>query len=658
MADDDPLTLEKLVRALRPDRVAFAAVYDRERPSDAFDFKTISMLRARLASETEAERDRNDVLAALRAAQEEGWLSSFNPIALREIGTDPTLAIRFQAITNPDIDFDHIGDISDGVLNAMRRCCRIVCGDDTAGNATKGSGFLIGPQLVLTNWHVVKAAISALENYRAKLLEEQRTDSNIIMLPPPVRLRVEFDSLRLRDGTTTAPVIELLAEDWLVAYSDDGGQIRATQTGDVASYPQGLEVLEKSIDFAVIALANPVGYERGWYELREDLPLPKQNSSGQLIQYPGNFAMRVTAGPYLSTEEVPGRLKHSMNTIGGASGGLCATTGYEPLALHQGALVVTDVLDPIENSTLPTGTENVAIPLAFIARASGEKIAARATMAPARIHRLTGKFNQNYKDHPVIGRGLLQHAIHESISGPNRIIVVRNSFDSETGQLKGRIGKSFTVNILGEMTDPTANFIREVNAVDLSTDAYESARVLLTPFEESEAPQEIAEALNRVKNAKSLGMSSSDADMRELADFVIAALRSVAGRRTLWLVIDKLDVHPISSPSTTSTLLSCLYEGIAIEDRLRAVLIGPTRNLSLPPGKFAVDGPLGDFEETELEQWMQLARGPGRPMTRDAITMLQRIVTHMLPEWRPQEQLSRCERIAQILKTIVAPQLA
>jgi len=622
---------------LRPNRIAFAQVFDRLRPAPP-DFKMIALQRPRPVGETEEERGRRDIRAALERAEADGWLDRFTVTNVLPLVDSANVAIALQAITNPLVDFDHIVDISDGMIKAMRRCCRVICGEDAS--EVKGSGFLIGPQLVLTNWHVVRGQIEA--EAAAAAANGPR---------PPVKLRVEFDAMRNRDGSLTTAVVEPVADAWRVDHSPGPGADRpADPAGTPQRVPAQLNDFKQQIDYAIIELANPVGYERGWYDLRADMAAPSPNTQGQLVQFPGNYAMRVTAGPYLEQPTYPGRVSHSMNTIGGSSGGLCATTTYEPLALHQGALTITNVHDRIEGRVLPTGTTNIAIPLGLIAARAGEIIQLRAREAPILIH-------QTLTAEPVVGRKTLQRAIHETIYGKARIIVVRNSYDPTNGKLKSGVGKSFSIKILEAMASPAEHVIRSLSAALLPRDdPYAAARVVLAPFHDPAAATATLEAFRAAMEAVSPGDTTPEADVRALGDLLLAALRAAAAERTVWLVVDDLDRHPVESSSQTASLLNHLYAAIATEPRVRIVLIGPTAPLvGLDDAYVRNEGPLGELNDTEIEQWIVLARGRERPYPPEAVAMVRNMAMAAIPHHRSHESLSQPGRVANYLKTVMWP---
>lgn len=645
-----PKNLEEAVARLKPDRAAFAEVYDRQAPAGALDFKSVSAMRPVQPGEDDATAARRDFLAALQVAAEENWLDRFTPGNLAGLAETPEVVIALQAVTNPANDFDHVGDLHDGLLKAMKCCCRVICGDDGDGGGARGSGFLIGPQLVLTNWHVVQSQIAA----DAKARADAGPDA-VNFTPPPPKIRVEFDAMRRRDKTVTKPTVEAVADDWLVAYCEADGKDRApTQVGVERELPLDLAILEANIDFAVIALAEPVGYARDWYDLPTNRPPPKSQALGQLVQFPGAFAMRVSAGPYLEEPAYPGRFTHSMNTIGGSSGGLCTTSSYEPLALHQGALKLKKGMDPVEQTEVVMGVSNIAIPLVLIAEHAGSVIADRAKAAPGLLY-------QTIDGAPIIGRKVLQRAIHDTIYGANRLIVVRNSFDTQTGQLRSGVGKSFTIQVLEAMVRPGEHTIRRIDAASLTADPFVAALAIAQPFRDPTADDTVLAAfgaLDALNTARPAGDSTQDADVRALADALLEALRLAATDRTLWLVIDELDRHPVDSASLTSNLLNLLYAKIAIEPRLRVVLLGPTAILpSLEALGVRTEGPLQDLDDGEIEEWITKARGRNRPMSTEQVENHRKIVVSTEPHWRPEQIKSRTARIADYLRCVLAPVL-
>jgi hypothetical protein len=201
-----------------------------------------------------------------------------------------------------------------------------------------GTGFLIGPDLVMTNRHVV---------------ESFATQST-----PSILVRFDFklspDGSKLREGRTFE-----VARDWLVASSP------------VAQ-----------LDFAVLRLAHPAGLEpaggtatapsRGWITPRwRDL---EPDETIFVIQHPQGETLKLASGRYDSRE--PSRLRYRVDTEPGSSGSPCFTAQMELVALHRGSA------EGLANQGVPFDAIGQALPPGFFppARPEISTVDARGTI--------------------------------------------------------------------------------------------------------------------------------------------------------------------------------------------------------------------------------------------------------------------------------------
>jgi Effector-associated domain 1/Trypsin-like peptidase domain len=192
------------------------------------------------------------------------------------------------------------------------RICRV-----DINHAPAGTGILVGPQTVLTNYHVVKDVIEGL-----------RPLSSVTCL---------FDFKVLVDGTTSAGPRATLSEILSSATPTDGelnGQPEIT-------LPTALE-----LDYALLHLTKAMGSEptagaespsRGW----EVLPSTAVNlTPGQgliIAQHPAGEAMKLsidTAG-VISTNANGSRIRYRNNTEGGSSGSPVFDMLWNYVALHH-----------------------------------------------------------------------------------------------------------------------------------------------------------------------------------------------------------------------------------------------------------------------------------------------------------------------------------
>lgn len=230
-----------------------------------------------------------------------------------------------------------------------------VCRIESPAWRALGTGFLVGPDLVMTNRHVVDAPAS--------------------QPAPPLVARFDFklspDGSHLREGEVIG-----LARDWLVASSP---------------------VAE--LDFAVLRLATPAGLRptggtpnappRGWItpqwrELEPDETL-------FVIQHPQGDTLKLASGRYDSRE--PSRLRYRVDTEPGSSGSPCFTAQMDLVALHRGSA------EGVANQGVPFDAIVKALPADFFSAprvdvpsgiVAPEAAVAVESMAPHRRRRAMG----------------------------------------------------------------------------------------------------------------------------------------------------------------------------------------------------------------------------------------------------------------------------
>lgn len=157
-----------------------------------------------------------------------------------------------------------------------------------------GTAFLVGPDLVMTNWHVA----TELSNRDA---------------------RVCFDCALDAAGKPKASRPVKLAAEWRVAHS---------------------EITE--LDFALVRLAEPAGQDAVDGRARSWL-VPSKRGVGErepflVLQHPQGEPLKLGVGSVTSvTGATRPRVTYTTNTSGGSSGSPCFTLGLEVVALHQKA---------------------------------------------------------------------------------------------------------------------------------------------------------------------------------------------------------------------------------------------------------------------------------------------------------------------------------
>jgi V8-like Glu-specific endopeptidase len=194
------------------------------------------------------------------------------------------------------------------LLQIERRVCRIEIGDNAAG-----TGFLVGPDTVLTNWHVV---------------ETLKTAGDL------GRIGCRFDYLRLANGARQQGVRISLHEQGLIDSSPYSNAEKAAQADGTAATPEEL-------DYALLRLAQPAGTqqaeggERGWIPLPEQTPELAPGAPILIVQHPDGAPMKIAmdTSAVISVKET--RIRYATNTDPGSSGSPCFTMDWDLVALHH-----------------------------------------------------------------------------------------------------------------------------------------------------------------------------------------------------------------------------------------------------------------------------------------------------------------------------------
>ncbi|MBK8259411.1 MAG: trypsin-like peptidase domain-containing protein [Polyangiaceae bacterium] len=208
-----------------------------------------------------------------------------------------------------------------------------------------GTGFLVGPDLILTNHHVVQAILG-------------ETDVTACL-----RFRFDFKKLkesgRAFEGVHYFPIA---GDKWKVLSAPSSAADE--KTADEAAEPG-----ESELDFALIRLAQPAGdlpiggvtnatVKRGWLEPAGDTSLTQLAVSENLfvLQHPGGDALKVAFGQV--SQMCSRRVRYNADTESGASGSPCFDAALNVVALHHAG-------DP-EYSNMHRAEYNQGIPMHLI----------------------------------------------------------------------------------------------------------------------------------------------------------------------------------------------------------------------------------------------------------------------------------------------------
>ena len=209
--------------------------------------------------------------------------------------------------------------------NISARVCRV-----KLNNAPPGTGFLVAPDIVMTNSHVVRAVISG-----------HLHPSNVEFQFEPLRA---FNGLRRRGA-----VHRLAAKDWRVAWSPDC-------PADGEAEPKPFRATIGEFYYALLRLNGAPGDERGFISIRPGAHPFTRGDALHIVQYP-NVALvhaGIQSNSILGVSSSKTRVTYRTNAKGGSSGAPCFDKDWNLVAIHHGA-------DPSFN-----GAYNEGIPIETI----------------------------------------------------------------------------------------------------------------------------------------------------------------------------------------------------------------------------------------------------------------------------------------------------
>jgi len=517
--EDDLIRLAAAVSS----RERFEAIFDQVRtPGTSLPFKVLALLDTQ-----------RPYLKSYHHAKEIGFLDTLlghlmhaqvlDLELLAAPGTAPlSVTAQLQAVTRPDIGFMNMAvEIKGKVIASRRLCCITVLKADLATPHAAGTGFLVGPQIVLTSGH---------------LLDDLLNGAGQPVAQSSKRIRVAFDQI---DGLSAGTVVPV-QERWLV---DRRGLHPLEAQRQVLNWDDPPEAgFDEHLDFALVRLSRAVGYERGFYALDAGR-MPVVDAVGgmvALLQHPAGFPQSSAPGAALRLwpPTFKSRMLHDANSAEGSSGGLLVDSEFQPVGLHQ--CTYKDAQSkPVCNGAIPT------------ARIAGLKLPLSQVLGLDPVWKIkeTGE--------PVIGREDFQSSVLDALDGETRILTVAGT---------SRMGRSFTTRILREMLGIAEHHVVELSASKIPVTARDTALAIL------------AEIGGGTGGAALPNTSEADsAEPAWIAQQLLPAFKravaAAASQRIIWLVVDDLDRYAVANTSTR-VFLESVYSGMAVIPSLRIVLVG------------------------------------------------------------------------------------
>ncbi|WP_376964165.1 serine protease [Azospirillum sp. A26] len=502
-----------------------------------------------------------------------------------------------EKMTDPNADMPDPDILVPAILLARKRLCKVVA--EKNNTIENGTGFLIGPSAVLTNFHVVEGLTPGgpLQDGEA--------------------LRVIFDYSRTSGMPTGPSSVVHAQQDWCIAASRQGTlQPEGAEDRwwmDEAIRRAWASSLDDSLDYAVIRLQGTPGLQRGWYKLSDRSEALA--GSCWLLHHPLGDGRSISGGSFQFENDPPSpRVFHSGPTVLGSSGALVLDRNGQPAALHH--LGIGKNRPGADGLRVPQDVVNVAIPLSAIARS----LAATLPKIVSTVeHHLEGGCIDRRR--PVFGRQSLIRQLsllakRSAVGAGERgkqVLVVR----PPTSTTQQRIGKSFTLDILKHVFPGPENIYVSFSADTVPVGAKEMAARILTALS-PHAFQDMPEQ-----------ETTDPAYAKRLVVFLREILAEQFPGKTIWLVIDDLDVHPLTDAGGR-LFLDVLYQDIRIVEQMRIVLIGLNVSLYHIPEEARLDCPIIDEDVRDMENliriWLDFRGLNRRPLDAQVASLIAKVL--------------------------------
>lgn len=369
------------------------------------------------------------------------------------------------------------------------KLCVISTKADIGGQVqySNGTGFLVGPDLVLTARHVVK-------NHMANGAQ---------ITPSPGPLYAFFDHL---DGEPIINVDDItpqlrararpveFAADWLVSACDDIPREAFDQPT-----PAQIAELQAKLDYALVRLAEPIGAysrriyggaRRGWFDLVQ-FPgrTPRKDDRIIIPQHPSGQPQRIDFGRFNRLDASLTRLQYDAETAGGTSGAPCFNQDYELVGVHNAAYRPHNI-----------AVFNQAVHFGKIMSQLAPKYPPSANEAASPLWSVSP---DPHKPRVIVGRTTLLTWIREAMTE----LPARRSQRIHAVEAARRGGKTFSIEILKAALRGASDRIVEfgTGAEKIPTSAADFASAVLTQI--GIPPESIPAMPSRPSSQRSEGQS-------------------------------------------------------------------------------------------------------------------------------------------------------
>lgn len=332
-----------LVEQVEKDINDYASIYD---PLPHVAFKLIQAADAegwidRLVMAAQATRPNQsafaDVATALGLTAAGPNLSNDRPLSGAPVLSPQS---HLESIVKGTERFEDIEVFLTKASRLQSQICRI----ETTNPDGNGTGFLVAPDLMLTNYHVMEPVMKSL--IRAE---------DIVC---------RFDYRKAADGVTvrTGTEFKVKASDWNV---DSSKYSQADATSDGAS------PADNELDYCLVRLDEAAGQgkaggsndqnaeDRGWIPLNRNQDAGSARQDIFIIHHPQGRPLKMAIGEHLGFNGASNRMRYDADTLEGSSGSPVFNADLDLIGLHHRG-------DPAANAIAMTAEHNQGIPISNI----------------------------------------------------------------------------------------------------------------------------------------------------------------------------------------------------------------------------------------------------------------------------------------------------
>ena len=335
--------MELTKQQLRKLRDALLAAFD----SDAFEEMLLLGLKKDLEAIVEKKALKSMILDVIRLSERQGWTMNLVAAARAENpGNAKLMLIADELGLTPELAYTEGDGEGTTTVESPKKSAlqRMIDGSNSQldiavwrenlgkvetqtcsieiGTKHQGTGFLLGPSVIMTNYHVMKPVIDG--------------DAS------PTDVRIRFDFKRTEGGSviSSGTLFELESDDeWLIDHSQySDADLQGVEEND--SKPDEL-------DYALLRVADEPGASplggnlnaepRGWIEVPSTPHEFVEKQALFIVQHPDGKPMKlaIDSNAITGVNEKGTRVRYRTNTEHGSSGSPCFDQEWNLVALHH-----------------------------------------------------------------------------------------------------------------------------------------------------------------------------------------------------------------------------------------------------------------------------------------------------------------------------------